>query len=229
MSQLQAPEQDLVVLVADKNLEFTVKGILNRHQALGIKKINHTVIPYVMKNDPGCYQSSHDFLRSHTSKYKHALVIFDHHGCGQENYPARELEKTVRERLSQSGWDDRAEVVVITPELEAWVWSDSPQVAVCLGWINQDKDLRNWLEESGLWQQSKVKPSDPKKAVEKTLRFVRKPRSSKIYSDLAANVSFRRCEDPAFTRLCSILREWFPKGLNNNSQQSTSFHTRSHL
>jgi len=37
--------KDLVVLVADKNMEQTVKGLLGRHQSLGIRPVNLNVSP----------------------------------------------------------------------------------------------------------------------------------------------------------------------------------------
>jgi hypothetical protein len=100
---------------------------------------------------------------------------------------------------------------VIAPELETWVWSDSPRVDRVLGWNRDDLSLREWLREKGLLEEGAVKPTEPKRAVELTLRTVRTPRSSSIYFELAQRVSTDRCTDPAFEKLRRCLREWFPQ------------------
>jgi hypothetical protein len=137
-------------------------------------------------------------------------VIFDHEGSGQESRDVEEVEKEVGEHLRQSGWGDRAAAVVIAPELEAWVWSDSPQVDQVLGWRRRKIGLRDWLHGEGLWPAEQPKPPDPKLAMERTLYHLRRPRSSAIYGELAKKVSLQRCRDRSFCRLVRILRSWFP-------------------
>lgn len=201
-------QKDLVVLVPDRNTEFAVKGVLTRPQALGIREISSEIFVHIGR-DAGCYLGSHDFLRPMCQKFQHALVIFDRVGCGREDHPREEIEEKVGLKLAVSGWEDRAAVVVIDPELEAWVWSDSPEVVSCLGWTSDLANLRRWLSKNGWWPSSSLKPPDPKLAVEQVLRKVRKPRSSAIYEQLARCVSFQRCTDPAFLKFRHIMREWF--------------------
>lgn len=200
---------DLVVLVADKNMEAAVGGLLSRPQALGMRPIQFDVYihPY---RDPGCFDSGHDFLRPFTRQYAHGLLMFDRVGSGQDQRSGVELETETQRRLSSNGWDDRADAIVLDPELEVWVWSDSPHVDRCLGWEGRSPDLRTWLRDQSLWQRSTAKPSDPKTAVESALRLVRKPRSSSIYADLANSVSVQRCKDTAFMKFRQTLAGWFP-------------------
>jgi len=120
------------------------------------------------------------------------------------------LESDMERRLGEAEWQDRAAVIVITPELENWVWSDSPHVDRALGWDRSRAVLRNWLQEKGFLDAGAAKPAHPKEAVELVLRTVRKPRSSAIYFELAQSVSTERCTDPAFLKLRRCLREWFP-------------------
>jgi hypothetical protein len=115
----------------------------------------------------------------------------------------------VRHQLEQSGWAGRAEVVVLAPELEVWVWSDSPHVPRCLGWVDRAPPLQEWLEDRDYWSPDEAKPREPKTAVEAALREVRKPRSSAIYGDLARSVSLRGHNEPAFLRLADALTKWF--------------------
>ncbi|NJL28558.1 MAG: hypothetical protein HC897_12045 [Thermoanaerobaculia bacterium] len=98
---------------------------------------------------------------------------------------------------------------MLDPELEAWLWSDSPHVDSVLGWKDRNPTLRAWLAEQGFLVEGAAKPSQPKEAVEKALRVVRKPRSSALYRQLAERVSFERCTDPAFARFKDVLRGWF--------------------
>ena len=70
--------------------------------------------------------------------------------------------------------------------------------------------MREWLEEKGLWNAGMLKPADPKKAVEDVLKISKTPRSSAIYRQITNRVSVKRCQDPAFQKLCSALQQWFP-------------------
>lgn len=204
----EPPAKDLVVLVADKNIEFAIEGLLQRPESLGTRPISFEVLPHP-ERDPGCLLRSPEFLRSFTHRYFHALVLFDREGCGRGRESRSSLEEDLESRLSDD-WTERARAVVMDPELEAWFWSDSPHVAEALGWRDRDPDLRTWLEERGFLTSGSIKPSRPKEAVEAALREVRRPRSSAIYGRLASVVSFRRCTDPAFLKLLETLRLWFP-------------------
>jgi hypothetical protein len=205
------PRTDLVALVADKNMEAAIQGLLARPQALQVRPLTHHVHVHPYR-DPGCCREGVDFLRPFVKLYEYALLIFDHEGCGREEDPPEAIEGSLRQRLEATGWGDRAAVIVLQPELEIWVWSDSPEVARSLGWTRGMSDLRRWLGDEELWPEESVKPPDPKAAVERTLRHVRKPRSSALYESLARSVSLQRCTDPAFAKLRQVLMDWFPQG-----------------
>lgn len=197
--------KDLVCLAADKNIEAALRGLLARPQALGVRDVDCDVFVHP-GHDPACYHKAEEFLRAHTSSYAHALVLFDRAWEGGGEHSAERMEADVRARLPGKEW---AEVVVIDPELEVWVWSDSPHVEGCLGWAGRDPALRAWLAAQGLWPHDAAKPPDPKLAVERALYVARKPRSSAIYRELARSVSVERCADASFARLRACLRRWF--------------------
>lgn len=201
--------KDLIVLVADKNMEHTVRGLLQRPQALGVRAVDAEIFVHP-RHDPGCVNEAHDFLRPFASSHRYALVLFDHDGSGREGIAPDALADEVRHRLEANGWPGRAEAIALAPELEVWVWSDSPQVAACLGWAERQPSLRDWLAATGQWPAGQAKPADPKRAMEAALREARKPRSSAIYLDLARKVSLRGHNEPAFLRFSQTLREWFP-------------------
>ncbi len=200
--------KDLIVLVPDKNIEFSLKGILARHQALRIRPLQVDIRVHPNR-DPGCLLNGASFLSSFPHLYQRALVIFDRAGCGQEQKSCDELVEQVEQQLSAAGWSQRAAVIVLDPEIEIWVWSDSPHVSTVLGWDGRTPDLRGWLNEQGFLVSGQVKPQDPKDAMEQILRIVKKPRSSNIYLQLAEKVSFDRCLDPSFLKLRSTLTDWF--------------------
>ena len=200
---------DLIVLVPDRNMEAAISGLLCRSQALTTRPVTFRIYVHI-ERDPGCYHRAHDFLRPMTTRASHALVVFDREGSGHESDPVSDLEEEVTRRLAAAGWGDRAAAIAIDPELEVWVWSDSPHVDRCLGWEGEQPSLRAWLEEQGMWPPGEPKPQDPKLAVELALRRARKPRSSALYRQLADTVGLDRCSDPAFARLRALLRTWFP-------------------
>jgi len=203
------PQKDLVILTADKNAQFALRGLLTRYPSLGIKELRPDFFVHPEK-DPGVLRKSHDFLRSFSQSHRHALIIMDREGCGAEQRSREEMEQQIETAMSSSGWQDRSAAVVIDPELDIWVWSDSPHVDAELGWTNRNPPLSRWLEEKGFKQENEVKPARPKEALEAALRVVRLPRSSAIYESLARKVSLSRCTDAAFAKLRQTLRGWFP-------------------
>ena len=143
--------KDLVVLVADRNMEVAVKTLIEkRYKSLGIRQV----------------QADFFVHQPHCNKYYYALVMFDHEGCGQENRPAWQVEQEVKERLEQTGWQGRCEVIVLEPELEAWVWSSSPHVPEALGLTPEQ--MQQILQR---FPQNRLgKPQRPKEAMEECLR-----------------------------------------------------------
>jgi hypothetical protein len=208
-----SPSKALVVLVADIDTENAIRGVLGRWQSLGIQKLTENIdydIHRHSQRDPGCRLEADKFLRNFVRTHRHGLVIFDFHGCGAEHENADSaIESRVEQLLSQSGWGDRCACIVINPEIEAWVWSNSPHVDTELGWRNRHPSLKQWMELQSLLPVGGMKPADPKTALRKALREVGKPQSSGIYLHLAENVGLSRCQDRAFSKLKTVLINWF--------------------
>ena len=102
--------------------------------------------------------------------------MFDLEGCGIETRSAQEIENEMENDL-KNHWGERGAVIVIAPEMDIWVWSDSPHVDEILGWSGREPDLRSWLTEQGYKLPEQEKPIRPKEALEKALYVTRKPRS----------------------------------------------------
>jgi len=200
--------RDLLVLVADRNMEMAVRGVLGRRKSLGIRQVTVDVRRHP-EHDYGCRQGGVEFLSVFIGQYQHALLVFDREGCGQDEDSAEQIESELQGVLAGAGWGNRASVIVPDPELEIWVWSESPHVETELGWSGRRPSLREWLCERGFLEAGQVKPARPKEALEAALREVGKSRSSALFGALAERVSLRKCEDRAFLKLRRILGDWF--------------------
>lgn len=199
---------DLVALVADKSIEQAIAGLLGRHESLRVRPIRHRILIHPQR-DPGCYHTGHEILRPFASSATNALVVLDRSWEGAPSSDPTALASDIEQALA-AAWGDRARCIVIDPEVEAWIWSDSPHVSEVLGWRGDLPGLRVWLEEQGYWDKHRDKPEDPKTAFRAAIRQARIPPSSAMFAELAGRVGLNRCSDPAFTRLLTCLREWFP-------------------
>ncbi len=183
---------DLFCLVADRNMEAAISGLLERHPSLGIRQIRYRVAIHPRQERRSRPSDTRPCLGWSTSRVGRGTGV------------------ALEERLHSSGMRDWARAVVIEPELEAWVFSRSPHVARILGWEGSASDLREALQSNGFWAAGHNKPSDPKSATEWALHRARIPRPSSIYRNLAKSVSTTSCTDRSFVRFRSLLRGWFP-------------------
>jgi len=197
--------KDLVILVADKDMEFSLYGILQRY--FYDRKIKYKIYPHNL-HDPGVYKQAADFLRPLQKEYRYALVVFDKEGSGQEKRSTEQIYDEIKEKLAINGWNERSEVIIIEPELEIWAWINSIHIAEALGWTTYS-ELAKFIRDKKLWPENMNKPLRPKEAFELALREKRIPRSPSIYKKIADKVNFTRCEDRALKKLLSIFQEWF--------------------
>ena len=208
------PQQDLIVLTADKNTEWAIRGVLCRTASLSIRAVSADYYVHP-EHDPGCLRKAGEFLASFVSMYEHALVVLDREGCGHELAGRTELEASIEAQLRSKGWGDRAAAIVIDPELEVWVWSTSRHVPTELGWEGTETSFWAWIKDQGYLKEDGTKPSSPKEALEKCLWKARQPRSSTLYKSLADKVSLAHCEDQSFAKLRDTLRSWFPSAASH--------------
>ena len=206
--------KDLILLVPDVSIEKTVCAILEyRRQALHIRELSFDCIRWHGR-DGGVRKHAHTILQLHREKYRNAVVIFDHHGCGEEDQKtACQIENDVMSNLVNFGWNDNnALVVVIEPELEAWVWSDSPWVAKVVEWLDGDTEsLKLYVKGIGFQFDHLGKPVKPKEALEQVLRKTGIPYSASNFKRMAEKVSWRYCEDRSFLKLKNFLCQRFSR------------------
>jgi hypothetical protein len=146
--------RDLVILVADKDMEQAVERLIRRTESLAIRPISYAIYMHP-RRDSGCRTASLEVLRPLTNQFRYALVLFDHEGSGAEELGAEAVEERVQTELARNGWDARARVIAIDPELVIWMWSDSPELDRAIGWDGRQPPLRAWLQSQGFEFQEK--------------------------------------------------------------------------
>ena len=198
-----------MVLAADKDMEYALKGLFTRTEALGIRAIEADILVHP-HHDPACAVRGVEFLSNLSEQYGHGLLMFDHEGCGRENIPPEEIQRSLDDDFTRSAWGSRARAIVLSPELEAWIWSDSPHVDDVAGWKGREPALYRWLTDQGWLQEGETKPERPKEAFQAALREAKRPRSSSLYQQIAERVSMHRCRDKSFLEFKKVLRNWFP-------------------
>ncbi len=214
MNEVPSYRSELVILTADLDAEYAVRAVLGRWQSLGVRQLaegRDFDLRRHPQRDAGCRSAAAAFLEPFVRSHRHALVVFDHHGCGWEDCCPDEVEADLESRLSRAGWEGRCAVVVVAPELETWVWSDSPHVDSELGWAGRHPTLREWLASEKLLAANAVKPADPKAAMEGAMRHARKPISPYVFARLAETVGLNRCDDRAFLKLKTVLQGWYAR------------------
>lgn len=191
-------------------MEHALRGLLKRPEAIGIRPIEKDILVHP-EHDPACARHGVRFLNMFSEQYRHALLMFDHEGSGRESVAPAELQEDLNAEFARSVWDDRAKAIVLLPELEAWVWSDSPKVDEVAGWRNRSPGMRSWLVEEGWMETENAKPDRPKEAFGAALKEANVPRSASLYEQIASQVSLRRCQDASFLRFRAALQAWFPR------------------
>lgn len=200
-----------MVLASDKDMEHALKGLFKRTEALGIRAIEADILVHP-HHDPACAVRGVEFLSNLSGRYDYGLLMFDHEGSGREGVSPEELQESLDDDFTRSAWGNRARAIVLSPELEAWLWSDSPRVDDAAGWKGRRPALRRWLTEQGWLREGEAKPERPKEAFQAALREAQRPRSSSLYQQIAESVSLHRCRDGSFLEFKEILRNWFPRG-----------------
>lgn len=203
-------KRDVVFLLADKGMEHVITGFLGRdnfHQSLGCAAFDfsprHDVIVSPVK-DSGMFRYASGLLRSYERTHWRAVVVVDADWVGS---PGAE---TIRQRLDRTlspAWEDLA-VIVIEPELEAWIMNDNPHLARI---FRCPENYREILSAAGLWPGDTPKPPRPKEALEHLRKRHGTRGFNADFGKLAATMSVRKCQDPAFRQLRDQLRAWFPE------------------
>ena len=200
--------RDLVVLVADKNMQFALRGALGRPDAMGIRAIDHEFRTHIGR-DGGVRTTGVELLLRDRGRFARALLVFDLEGSGaRPDQTAEDLERVLDQELLVQ-WGPHAKAIVIAPEVDIWLWGADNALKESLRWPLEGS-IRSWLQQKGFMFDADGKPERPKEALEAMVRIHRQPRSSALYEKITSRISLQRCTDPAFVRLRAALQHWFP-------------------
>jgi len=208
---------ELLVLVADKYMAEAVGGLMDRdlvYRIIACRPFDvdsrRDIRVAAGQNDPGLFVRANELLRPYAGDYRHVVVIVDEAWEGSPG--AQQIETALAGHLADAGWGEDAGLgLVVCPEADVWLWSDSPHTATALGWGSWEA-LRPALEERGWLTAGAMKPEHPKEAAQWALEHCgrRMPRSSTLYRAVSSRASLKRCRDGALARLLNALRVWFP-------------------
>ncbi len=206
----ETAKRDIVFLVADKGMEQVVTGFLSRercHLSLGCAAFTfHPRTDLIVSpwNDSGMQKQARGLLMSYVSTHQRAVVMVDNDWNGTPGPVA--LKAGIENSLSDL-WKELC-VIVIEPELEAWIMNDNPHLARI---YRCPENYRQLLADAGYWPEGLAKPSRPKEALE-YLKMENKgrPPLRAAFRKLAEAMSVKQCQDPAFNQLRDQLRAWFP-------------------
>ncbi len=198
--------KDLALLVADKNMDYALRGILSRHESIGVQKLDYEIGQH-MGRDGGVRTTGPETLSLLRDQFRDGILMLDWEGSGSDSDNALILEQELDRRLTPF-WGKRAKAIVIEPELDAWVWGSDNVMQDVIGWC-EDLGIRKWLANRGYEFHQNQKPVLPKEALQTLMEQLRRPRSSALYEKVTAKISLRNCNDPSFNRLKTTLQKWF--------------------
>lgn len=216
-------KRDCLFYVADRAMADVIDGFMARGQLegrIGCRSFRFDFDEDVLEaarlgmgHDGGVFKHCHRMLQEngYMETHERLVVMLDQQFGGER--PADEIRGEILERLQSNGWsDDKADVVVINPELEVWVWQDNPHVTAILGYSGGGS-LRDALLNTKEWPEGQHKPTNPKDLFKAVCRRHGTPYNTSLYRDIVERVSVRHCTDPAFQQIAGTLQRWFPIGV----------------
>jgi hypothetical protein len=103
--------KDLALLVADKNMDFAMKGVLNRPKPLGIRGVGYEIRHHAGR-DGGVRTTGPQTLALLRKQFDHGIIMLDWEGSGTKADSAIQLEQELDARLAGS-WGNNAKAIVI--------------------------------------------------------------------------------------------------------------------
>jgi hypothetical protein len=204
-------------------MEATFKGFLGRenfHLSLRTRPFTYEIIVDYQGNDPGVYARAHELLDFYRHTHTYAIVVLDKAWQGAPS-SAQKIRRYITKNLVKRGWyKENVEVIVIEPELEAWIWQDSPHIAKAFEYDPPGyTSIRKWLEAEGFWKAADLKPVQPKEAFELLAKKADVPLSGAIYRDITSRISVSQCQDQPSA---NCVRHYSAGSLNNREASSKS-------
>lgn len=212
--------KDLFILVADIEIRNMIQSLLQRLMDRGsVRRFTFDIKSD--GRDAGCFRRGPDYIpapkysANPEGLYAHFMIAFDRDGSGVESWSPEDIASDVVDRACRRGWNqDDVACVVLIPEIESWVWTDTKHTADAMGWESLSR-LKEWLATKKNHQlASNGKPIRPKEALEDAIKEAQKTnpkiRFADVHSTIAQSASLERCTDPSFLHFKETLLRWFP-------------------
>lgn len=209
-------EGDLVILCPDSAWPQAVNAVLKRPESLGIRKLRwHCIADPLHDSSP----RAAELLRAYLGKYSHAMIIRDFEGSGWEEQGVEAFRDAIQQQLTSIGWESsNCKVLIVEPELEAWLRMDSAHFHELLkehARKNQDNigDWKRHLGEALQRHGGKLpngKPARPKEVFRSLLSVYGIPPTNALFYYLGERESLRGCSVPSFQEFTEFLRLHFP-------------------
>lgn len=209
-----------VFFVADSTMRQALLGFLSRNDVH--KPYNLGTAPFAFDPnedlfssvtlDPGMYTTGEELLRPFQKTHRRAVVILDAEWDGSPG--AEAIRTNLSKRIIGTGWAaDAFKVIVIEPELEAWIWQRNNKVAAALKFASVSEMVKAVQDAKIDWPDGQDKPTRPKEALEAVATKRRGIGfSSAIHKSITSVASAIACQDAAFQELKATLQAWFPVG-----------------
>lgn len=205
--------KDLLLLVADADMEAFFSGILQRPKAIQIRPITYEIQRHPLR-DSGIIQSGAELARMRKGNFHKVILLWDHHGSGcEKRYSADDSAKAMQDKLDSYTWKTHSHTVSIDPELEIWLWHTESSIRKC--WNLSEQQMELWIAEIAASLNRSIenaKKEVPKELFEflikEKVRRTISPRNFAQIGNSASMPALLKCG--SFRAIIETLRRWFP-------------------
>jgi hypothetical protein len=210
--------RDCVFFTADSTMKQALLGFMTRNDRFAHYNLGTAPFAFDPNEDlfssatmdPGTYTTGEELMRPFQKTHRHAVLMLDAQWDGSPGAAA--IRTDLSNRILVTGWPaDAFKVIVIEPELEAWIWQRNQRLATALKFGSVAEMVKAVHDAKVDWPNGQAKPSRPKEALEAVATRKRKiGYSSALHRAITTTISLAGCRDNAFLELRQTLQRWFP-------------------
>ncbi len=214
--------RDCLFFVADSTMKQAILGFLTRNDCFSDYNLGTAPFAFDPNEDlfssatmdPGTFAKGEELLRPFQATHRRAVLMLDAEWDGSPG--AATIRDDLTRRIGLTGWlPENFRVIVIDPELEAWIWQRNQRVAKALKFATVPEMVKAVRDAKIDWPDEQAKPSNPKAALEAVATRRRGIGfSSAIHRSVTSSVTLRGCQDGAFLELRQVLQTWFPQKMH---------------
>lgn len=199
---------DVMFIVPDLDIQSVIENLHQESQRLGIGEYTFSAYRHYMR-DSGVRMEAEIAARANrgqgAERERYVVAVLDYHGSGARGDIGKCAER-IEQKLNRVSFD-RGNVlaVFIEPELEAWFFSDTIELARAIGLSHAQ--LQRFIEGA-----NRKFPSN----LEKQLQHVLYLRNRDLRPPVDIEDVIRRIDmskwllEPSFHKLVTAMSKWFP-------------------